>query len=156
MIILASADNRIGNSFSFGFGKTDPRLTIRHKIPGELIIEGIYNETRTSKPTIQHPSITNQTFAIYATARYRGAKRKGINFFGDGGLGFSLLRHSSTDLPLANDFMIGGGVGAEFSTSTKSSFLVGARWIHTSNAGRKRPNFGENMMHYFVGYSWKK
>jgi hypothetical protein len=156
MIILASADHRIGNGFSIGVGKADPRLTIHHKIPGELIVEAIYNETRTSNPTIQHPSVTNQTYAIYTTARYRGAKKGGVNFYGDGGLGFSLLRHSSTDLPLANDFMIGGGFGAEISAGTKSSYNVGARWIHTSNAGRKRPNFGENAMYYYVGYSWKK
>jgi hypothetical protein len=156
MIILASADNRIGNGFSFGVGKADPRLTIHHKIPGELILEGIYNETRTSKPTVQHPSVTNQTYAIYATARYRGAKHGGMNFFGDGGLGFSLLRHSSTDLPLANDFMIGGGFGMEFAAGNNSNYLIGARWIHTSNAGRKHPNFGENSMYYFAGYSWKK
>lgn len=156
MIILASADNRIGNGFGFGFGKADPRLTIHHKVQGELILETFYNETRTSKPTVQHPSVTNQTYAIFATARYHGAQHGNMNFYGDGGLGFSLLRHSSTDLPLANDFMIGGGFGAEFSAGTKSSYNIGARWIHTSNAGRKRPNFGENLMQYYVGYSWKK
>lgn len=156
MLILASADSRVGSGFSFAFGKKDPRLTVYHRIPGELILETSFNRSTTNKPTVQHPDRTNQSLSIFATARYRWPKHGAVNFYGDGGLGFAIHRHSSTDLPLANNFMIGGGIGAEFSAGDNSSFLLGTRYIHTSNAGRKRPNFGENQMQYYVGYSWKK
>lgn len=156
IIVLGSAEPRIGNGFSLAVGKPDPKLTIYKKIPGELIWEAFYNETRTGTPTLRYPSVTNQTFAVFATARYRWPINSSINFYGDGGLGFALLRHSSKDLPLANDFMIGGGFGAEFMNGKKSSILLGTRYIHTSNAGRKKPNYGENMMQYYVGYSWMR
>ena len=156
LLILASADARSGKSFSFAQGKSDPRLTIYHRIEGELIWEGYFNESTTNQPTAAHPDRLNQQFGIMAMARYRWPEHRGMNFYGDGGLGFSLLRHSSTDLPLASDFMIGGGVGAEFHVGAKSAVLLGARYLHTSNGGRKRPNFGENLAEFYLGYEWKR
>ncbi len=156
LIVLGSAEERTGKAFSFGVGKADPRLTIYHRIHGELIWEGYFNESTTNHPTVAHPDRINQQYGTMAMARYRWPEHHGMNFFGDGGLGFSLFRHSSKDLPLASNFMIGGGFGAEFHTGEKSSLLLGARYLHTSNAGRKRPNFGENLVEYYLGYSWKR
>ena len=156
MLILASADPRTGKSFSLARGKYDPKLTIYHRIPGELILEGYFNESTTDQTTPAHPDRLNQQYGIMAIARYRWPVHGNMNFYADGGLGFSLLRHSSTDLPLANDFMIGGGLGAEFHVAEKSAILLGARYIHSSNAGRKRPNFGENLAEFYRGYEWKK
>ena len=156
LIILGSAEERSGKAFSFAQGKGDPRLTIYKRIPGELIWEGYFNESQTNHPTAAHPDRINQQFGIMAMARYRWPVHGGMNFYGDGGLGFSLFRHSSKDLPLASNFMIGGGVGAEFHVDEKSSILLGARYLHTSNAGRKRPNFGENLVEYYLGYGWKR
>ena len=156
MLILASADPRTGKSFSFARGKDDPKLTLYHRIPGELILEGYFNESTTNQTTAAYPNRLNQQYGIMGIARYRTPLHGNINFFGDAGLGFSLLRHSSLDLPLANDFMIGGGVGAEFHVGEKSAILLGARYIHSSNGGRKRPNFGENLAEFYLGYEWKK
>ena len=156
MIILASADERSGKSFSLARGKADPRLTIYHRIQGELIWEGYFNESKTNQPSQAHPDQINQQYGIMAMARYRWPVHNGMNFYADGGLGFSLLRHSSKDLPLASDFMIGGGLGMEFHAGEKSSFLLGTRYLHTSNAGRKRPNFGQNLDEFYLGYEWKK
>ncbi len=155
-IVLGSAENRTGSGFSFAAGKIEPKLLLFKRVPGELVWEAFYNESHTNKPSARYPSRTNQTFAINVTARYRWLQNSRLNFYTDGGLGFALLRHRSKDLPLANDFMIGGGVGAEFLTSDKTSFMVGTRYIHTSNAGRKKPNYGENLFQYYVGYCWKK
>jgi hypothetical protein len=156
LLILASADERNGKSFSFAQGKGDPRLTIYHRIHGELIWEGYFNESKTNLTSPAYPDRLNQQYGILAMARYRWPEHNAMNYYLDGGLGFSLLRHSSQDLPLANDFMIGGGVGMEFHTGEKSSILLGIRNLHTSNAGRKRPNFGENLVEYYIGYSWKR
>jgi hypothetical protein len=155
LILLGSDDERSGTGFSLARGKNDPKLMLYKKVPGELIWEGYYNESHTNNPTARYPSRTNQAFAVFATARYRWKTRPGVNLYGDGGLGFAVLRHSSQDLPLANDFMIGGGFGAEFLIGTKSSILIGTRYLHTSNAGRVRPNYGENLVQFYAGYSWK-
>ena len=156
LIILGSAEERVGKSFSFAQGKADPKLTLYKRIPGELIWEGYFNESQTDHPTVAHPDRINQQVGIMAMARYRWPEHSRMNFYGDGGLGFSLFRHSSKDLPLASNFMIGGGFGAEFHTGEKSSLLLGARYLHTSNAGRKRPNFGENLVEWYLGYSWTR
>lgn len=156
IIVLGSAENRTGSGISLAAGKTDPKLMLNKRIPGELIWEFSYNESHTDKPSVRYPSRTNQALAVFATARYRWPTKSSVTLYGDGGLGFAVLRHSSKDLPLANNFMIGGGFGAEFSTGAKSSLLLGTRYIHTSNAGRKKPNYGENLLQYYVGYSWTR
>ena len=47
-------------------------------------------------------------------------------------------------------FEIGGGL--EFVSSGKGSVLLGTRLLHQSNEGRKRPNFGQNLLQVYVGY----
>ena len=156
LILLGSDDARSGTGFSLAFGRAEPKLTIRKKLQGELIWEAYYNESRTNRTTVRYPSKTNQGYGIIATARYRWRWKDGINIYGDLGTGFQVFQHSSLDLPLANDSILEFGTGLEFRTSEKSAILFGSRYLHTSNAGRVRPNYGENLIEWYIGYRWNR
>ena len=151
MDIFASSESRTGNIYSFAYGRKDPAVKLRGK-EGELVWEGNYVETRTANTTVQYPSATSRGIGALASARYRWALASKLNFFADGGFGYQFIDHATVDLPLCNNttFEIGGGI--EFVSSSKSSVLLGTRLLHQSNDGRKRPNFGQNLLQVYVGY----
>ena len=154
--IFASSESRTGGGFGFAVGRMDPKLKIRHEKEGELIYEVYYSETNTKNTTVQFPYETCKAFGLLATARYRWKGGPGFNFFGDLGFGVQFIDHPTRDLPLCNNFTLEGGTGIEFKSGEKSSYLLGARLMHQSNAGRKRPNFGQNLLQWYVGFSVKR
>jgi len=148
-------ESRNGGGFSLAVGRKDPKLRLLRKIEGELIWEGYYVETRTKNPSTQYPYQDTQAFGVLATARYRWQFRSDMNFFADIGMGIQFVNHSSPDLPLANNTTPVLGGGMEFRTNEKSSFLIGTRILHASNAGRQSPNPGQNLLQWFIGFRYK-
>lgn len=154
--IFASSESRVGGGFGLAVGRIDPKLKIRHRTEGELIYEAYYSETSTKDTSAQFPFETCKAFGLLATARYRWKGGPGLNFFGDLGFGVQFIDHPTRDLPLCSNSTFEIGTGAEFRASEKTAFLLGARLLHQSNMGRKRPNFGQNLLQWYVGISVKK
>ena len=156
LLILGSSDVRTGGGFSLAVGRRDPKLRLLRKIEGELIYEGYYHETNTSHPTAEFPAQNAQAFGFLATARYRWQFRPDTNFFADIGFGIQFSNHNSQDLRLTNNTTPTVGIGVEFRTTPKESFIIGSRVLHASNAGRTHPNPGENLLQWYIGIRYKR
>jgi hypothetical protein len=155
LIVLGSTESRNGGGFSLAVGRKDPKLTLFRKIEGELIWEGYYVETNTKNPSAQYPYENSQAFGVLATARYRWRFRPDTNFYADLGMGIQFVNHTSPDLPLANNTTPVIGMGLEFKVKEDNEFLFGTRILHASNAGRKAPNPGQNLLQWYVGFRYK-
>jgi Lipid A 3-O-deacylase (PagL) len=155
LLILGSSDVRTGGGFSLAVGRRDPKLRLLRKIEGELIWEGYYNETNTAHPSPEFPAVNSKAFGVLATVRYRWQFRPDMNFFTDVGFGVQFTDHNSEDLRLTNNTTPTLGLGMEFRTSPKRSFLIGTRVLHASNAGRTNPNPGQNLLQWYVGIRYK-
>ncbi len=155
LLILGSSDVRTGGGFSLAVGRKDPKLTLFRKLEGELIWEGYYEVTNTIHTSSQFPAETNEVFGALATARYKWKLYRNISIYGDIGMGIQFSNHSSEDLRLANNTTPCLGFGLQLSWSNDTSFLIGSRVLHASNAGRTTPNPGENLLQWYVGYSYR-
>ena len=155
LLILGSSESRIGGGIGLAVGRRDPKLRLLRKIEGELIWEGYYEVTNTKNPSSQYPATSYEQFGVLATTRYRWQFGREMNFFGDVGMGLQFVNHTSNDLRISNNTTPVLGFGMEFTSAHGTSFLVGSRVLHASNAGRTRPNPGENLLEFYIGYRYK-
>ena len=154
-LILGSQDSRVGGGFSLGVGRKDPSLRIGN-LPGELIWEGYFHQTTSQGGVKGYPAETSLTYGLLATSRYRWKFRTDINLFADAGFGFQWANHTSADIPLAFNTTPTFGFGLEFPTKGRQDgFIIGTRLFHVSNGGRKKPNYGQNFLQWFVGFKYQ-
>lgn len=156
LIFLGSSESRSGGGFGLAFGRNDPKVKLYHRIEGELIWEGYYLSTSTKNTGPEFPYESSHAVGILATARYRWPSHGNFNVFGDLSIGGQWIDHANRDLPLCNNSTLGFGSGIEFRNNEKSAFILGGRFLHQSNAGRKRPNYGQNLCQWYIGISVKK
>lgn len=155
LMFLGSAESRKGQGYSFAFGRKDPKVKIYHKYEGELIWEAYYLTTSTTNTSAEFPFAFNHGAGILATARYRREIRPNWNIYYDGCVGAQFIDHPNRDLPLCNNSTFGFGFGTELITSNNGAVILGGRMLHQSNMGRKRPNLGQNLFEWYLGYKFK-
>ena len=142
LIVLGSEDGRLGGGLGYAYGRPEKRFQFG-TIPAQLIYEGYLDATRSNGSSGYGP---NSTIALggLAYARWRWqVDSRGNGVFVDLGWGLQLADHTTLDLNSqlnSTPFLrIGGAhrVGRE-------EYFVGLGYLHISNAGLARPNFGQN------------
>jgi len=148
-IIFGSEDGRFGGGVSYAFGKPEKRFQMG-EIPAQLVYEGYVDHTQSDGGS-GFPA--NSTFAVggLAYARWRWQ----VDKFGNGvyyDLGWGLQAASEVTLDLestvnSTPVMDFGGVYRE----GHREYMIGLRYLHISNAGIVRPNYGQNEVFLTIG-----
>lgn len=147
ILILGTEDRRTMSGAEFGFGKPDPRLALRG-YPAQIVTELKFDYSRASGD-YREPASDLALGAIW-TAHYEWPWHSPRGLYADWGGGAESVNHVSHDLPLSLDGAITAGFGYYFPHAS-DRVLVGIRYFHISNGGRKYPNFGQNQIQAIVG-----
>jgi hypothetical protein len=131
----------------YGSAHPDPRLAVLG-YPAQLVSELKFDYSRASGD-YREPASDFALGAIF-TAHYEWPWKSPRGFYFDWGGGAESINHVSHDLPLSFDGAITFGFGYYF-PSAADRILIGIRYFHISNAGRKYPNFGQNQLQAIVG-----
>ena len=148
-IMLGSEDVRGGYGLSYGYGRPEPKFRAG-QIPAQLVYEGYLNHTQS--PGVD-PLPGDATYATggLAYSRWRWPLDKhGNGVYVDLGWGFQYASHPTVDLDTRWNSTPIFGVGGAF-RSGDQEFLIGLRYLHISNGGTDRPNFGDNQILLTLG-----
>ena len=150
VLVLGTQDRRVMMGVEYGYGKPDPRLAFRG-YPAQLVSEVKLDYSRASGNFPEDPNSDLAIGAIFY-AHYEFPFKSSTGYFVDWGGGAESINHTSRDLPLCLDgaIMVGAGYFTPISGST-NRLLIGLRYFHISNGGRKYPNFGQNQVQLTVG-----
>lgn len=149
--VLGSADIRHLGGVALWRELEVPRL--RYGAPtGSLVWEAYAYRSHSNGAYYWHRD-TSKNYGIEAFARYRFAKRGGIGFYYDVGIGLQYENHSIYDLPSRLNATPTIDFGATIGRRT-GEILVGIRIQHTSNARTKTRNPSQNAALFTVGYGW--
>ncbi len=141
--ILSSEVNRDAIGLNIGYGKPEPHFRIG-KLPAQLVFEGYTFNTRSDGINESKP-FAETVFGAMSYARWRWPRKHGIGAYLDFGIGLCYADRSNRDLDSRVDSTpyLGGGFALP---SGKGEWLVGAAWLHVSNAGTKGHNQGMNFL----------
>lgn len=149
-LILGTQDRRQMMGVEYGYAKPDPRLTLRG-YPAQMVYELKFDYSRSSGNFPEDPKsdlAIGTIFYSHSEFPYKAS----TGYYLDWGGGAEWLNHTSRDLPLCFDgaLMVGAGYFTPMPGST-NKVLIGIRYFHISNGGRKYPNFGQNQLQLTLG-----
>jgi len=150
LLLLGTQDRRTMMGVEYGYGKPDKRLAFRG-YPAQLVCELKFDYSRASGNFPEDPSSDFALGAIFY-AHYEFPWKSSTGYFVDWGGGAESINHTSRDLPLSFDgaIMVGAGYFMPLQSST-NRLLIGFRYFHISNGGRKYPNYGQNQIQATIG-----
>lgn len=131
--VLGSEQVRLGGGLSYAYARPDKRWTF-DGARAQQVLEVYLDQTFLKRD--YHSRSNAVGFLIYG--RYRGSSA-----YFDAGIGLQVQSRTSDDVPTyVNSTPILGG-GAIIHTQGHD-YLIGARWLHVSNARTKNPDPGQN------------
>jgi len=151
-IIFGSEDGRFGGGIAYGYGQPEPRFT-HGLIAGQLVYEGYVDHTQSDGGS-GYPANNTLAGGVLAFGRWRWPMdREGNGVYADLGWGFQMA--SQTTLDLESDFNSTpvAGFGGVFKDGAKE-YLIGLRFLHISNAGLVKPNYGQNELFITFGFRY--
>lgn len=138
---LGAEDPRTMRGFGIQYARPNRRLRFR-QIPAELVFEGNY--TWSSSPGVsQQPANSTDAYGLMAFARYRWPAKRGVSFYADIGWGLQYASMRTVDLNSRLNSTPILGAGLAFRAGDQE-VLLGARFVHISNAGLEGDNQGQN------------
>ena len=149
MQILGTEEVRTGGGFGYAFARREPRFFIK-KLPAQVVYEGYIDTTKS--PGV-YGAAPETTFALGGLAYARWllpANRNGLGAFFDVGWGLQAQTHPTDNLDRVINSTPLVDAGASFNIG-KQELLIGARYLHISNAGTKGHNKGENQLFFLIG-----
>ena len=150
--IFGSEDGRFGGGFSYAYGQPEPRFTYG-KIQAQLVYEGYIDHTQSNGGSGFSPNATFG-FGTLAYARWRWPMDQyGNGVYFDLGAGLQLATQTTLDLESelnSTPVMDFGGVFKD----GHNEYLIGFRFLHISNAGTVRPNYGQNELFFTLGFRY--
>jgi len=148
LLILGTEDRRTILGASYGYVRPDKRLAFRG-YPAQMVQEIKFDYSRAGG---EYPRDPRSDMAIGALfyAHYEWPWQAPRGFYFDWGGGAESVQHTSHDLPLSFNGALMLGFGYHLPVGSQK-LLFGIRYYHISNAGRKRPNFGQNQIEATVG-----
>ena len=148
-IIFGSEDGRFGGGFSYAYGRPEKRFTAG-KIPAQFVYEGYIDHTQSDGGS-GYPA--NSTFAVggLGYARWRWPMdSQGNGVYADLGWGLQLANQPTLDLESRLNSTPVGGFGGVYKAGDRE-YLIGIRFLHISNAGLVKPNYGQNELFLTLG-----
>ncbi len=153
-LILGSQDPRYGYGIAVGYGRPDGHLRFK-SIPAQLVFEG-YWDTTGSRGVGGGTSNRTEAFGALAIMRYKWPRDKQMNgFYADIGWGMQYANKPTVDLDTKLNSTPVLGVGGFFRYNEHHELMLGARLLHISNGGTKKPNHGQNQLLIVVGTRFK-
>ena len=149
VIILGSEDGRFGGGISYAYGRPEHQFQFGN-VPAQLVYEGYIDHTQSDGGS---GFSANATFAAggLGYARWRWlVNSQGDGLYLDLGWGLQLASQATLDLNSVLNSTPVLDFGTNFKTG-RNEYLVGFRYLHISNAGFVRPNFGQNEVFLTVG-----
>jgi hypothetical protein len=141
--ILGSQDMRTSFGFGMAWQQPEPHFKWRHG-PAQLVLEG-YFEHSNGQDYGTRGKIT-QSIGVIWYARFRFPQ---FNLFADIGEGANLATSESFDLGTRFNSSPMLGIGFVVRQGSNET-MIGARWLHLSNAGLNGNNRGQNQMLFYV------
>lgn len=151
-LIFGSEDGRFGGGVSYGFGRPEKRFQIGD-LAAQLVYEGYVDHTQSGGGQGTPP---NSTFAVggLAYARWRWpVDRFGNGVYADFGWGLQFADQPTLDL----ESQLNSTPILDFGGSLKdghAEYLLGLRFLHISNAGFVKPNYGQNELFVTFGFRY--
>lgn len=147
VLILGSNDIRTGGGLSLQYVKPEKRFTFRHK-PASMVMEAYFLWTQGG--FIEHAKSKTSSVGAIILARFENRTRQGIGLYYDIGWGLQVSDRVSADLTsqLNSTPVFGTGV---ILPAERNNIYLGLRYMHTSNAGFRGTNSGQNQLMATVG-----
>jgi hypothetical protein len=147
--ILGSEDGRFGGGVSYAFGQPEKRFYMKG-IPAQLVYEGYIDHTQ-SDGGGGIPANSTMAVGALSYARWRWPiDRDGNGVYADLGWGLQFADRTTLDL----DSRLNSTPVLDFGGTYKEGnheYLIGIRYLHISNAGTVRPNYGQNEFFFTLG-----
>jgi len=150
--ILGSEDGRFGGGLGFAYGQPEKRFSLKG-LPAQLVYEGYFDRTQSPGGSGYPP---NSTLAIGALsyARWRWpVDEKGNGVYADLGWGLQFANRPTLDLDTRLNSTPVLDIGGTYRDG-HIEYLIGIRYLHISNAGTDRPNFGQNEFFLTLGFRY--
>lgn len=150
--IFGSEDGRFGGGLSYAYGQPEPRFSTG-QIKAQLVYEGYIDHTESNGGS---GFSRNATFGFggLSYGRWRWPMDQyGNGVYFDLGLGLQLATQPTLDLESvlnSTPVMDFGGVFRD----GHNEYLIGFRFLHISNAGTVRPNYGQNELFFTLGFRY--
>jgi hypothetical protein len=150
--ILGSEDGRFGGGVSFAYGQPEKRFFMKG-IPAQLVYEGYFDHTQSDGGNGFPPNSTVAVGAL-AYARWRWPVDKdGNGVYADLGWGLQFANQPTLDLDTRLNSTPVLDLGGTFREG-RNVYLIGIRYLHISNAGTDRPNYGQNEFFFTFGFRY--
>lgn len=147
--ILGSEDGRYGGGIGYAYGQPEKRFKMGGAL-AQLVYEGYVDHTE-SDGSNTYPANATVALGGLAYARWRWPlDREGNGFYTDLGWGLQFANQPTLDL----DTRLNSTPVLDFGGTIKdghTEYMVGIRYLHISNAGTDRPNYGQNEFFFTVG-----
>lgn len=148
--ILGSQDIRNSYGLHVQWTKADPRLSFRQN-KAQLVSELYYMHSAGGRPNRTRDIQYN--FGILALGRFELGASGTLHSYWECGWGLQYINRTGPDINLHFNSTPCLGAGLVFPTS-RGDLWLGARYLHISNAGLKRPNQGQNWLQVMLGASF--
>ena len=151
-LIFGSEDNRFGGGIAFGYGRPEPRFA-NGSIAAQMVYETYVDHTQSPGGGGIAP---NSTFAggVLAYSRWLWpTDQYGNGVYADLGWGFQVATETTLDLESIFNSTPVLGFGGIFKDGNHD-YLVGIRYLHISNAGFVKPNYGQNELFLTIGFRY--
>lgn len=145
---FGSEDLRRGTYYALQYSVQEPRFTFRGS-KAQMVLEAYYQFTKGGINAGEEP---NKVHAIggLVMARYWRERPETMPTYFEIGMGLQFNNRVTTDITsiLSTTPVIGVGLIA---TIWDQELLLGLRLFHISNGGTRRPNQGQNQLHFHIG-----
>jgi hypothetical protein len=151
-IILGSEDPRFGGGLSYAYGGPEKRFT-KGNVTGQLVYEGYIDRTQSNGGD---GFSGNSTYALGGLAYgrwYWPLDHLGNGVYADLGWGLQIADRTTLDLESSINSTPVAGFGGVFRDG-KKEYLIGLRFLHISNGGLVKPNFGQNEVFLTLGFRY--
>ena len=152
LLVLGTEEVRTGGGIGYAYARREPRFFI-NKIPAQVVYEGYFETTKSPGVFGAAP---DTSFAVGGLAYARWllpANRHGLGAFVDLGWGLQAQNHATDNLDSIVNSTPLLQAGATIAKG-KQEFMLGARYLHISNAGTKGHNKGENQLFLLIGFRY--
>ena len=148
-IIFGSEDGRFGGGFSYAYGRPEKRFQMG-EIPAQLVYEVYIDHTQSDGGAGFPPNYTLAT-GVLGYSRWRWPMDKdGNGMYADLGVGLQAATRPTLDLESVVNSTPVGDIGGVYKDGHRE-YLIGLRFLHISNAGFVKPNYGQNEVFLTLG-----
>lgn len=145
---LGSEDLRRGTYYALQYSVQEPRFTFRGS-DAQMVLEAYYQFTKGGTQPNADPNKVNAIGGL-VLARYWRQFPQTLPTYFEVGMGVQLNDRVTTDINSYLNTTPVVGVGLIASIGGQE-FLLGLRFFHISNGGTRRPNQGQNQLHFHIG-----